>query len=245
MTETLLRCRQLYAGYGKQAVVRALDLEARAGEVLALLGPNGAGKTTTLTTIAGLQAPIGGAVEILGEPLSARAPHRVARRGLSFVPDDRALFGALTVRENMRVASRSAGALDLALEYFPALEPRLDVRAGALSGGEQQMLAIARGLVSQPRILMIDELSMGLAPAVAARVLQAVRRIATDIGAAVILVEQHVRQALEIADRAVVLVHGDVRMAESAAALRADPELLEQAYLGSTAEQTDPLGAIS
>jgi branched-chain amino acid transport system ATP-binding protein len=234
--ETLLRCRDLHAGYAGQAVVRGVDLEARGGEIVALLGPNGAGKTTTLMTVAGLLRPISGDIDFLGEPITAKAPHRMARRGLSFVPDDRALFGSLTVRENLRVASRSIAALDRALDYFPALLPRLDTRAGALSGGEQQMLVIARGLVSEPRVLMIDELSMGLAPVIVAQVLAAVRRIADETGAAVLLVEQHVRQALEVADRTVVLVHGDVRMAERAEVLRASPDLLERAYLGGSVE---------
>jgi branched-chain amino acid transport system ATP-binding protein len=172
---------------------------------------------------------------VLGQPIPAKAPYKIARRGLAYVPDDRALFKGLTVVENLRAARKGSATIDVALDYFPALRKRLSVRAGALSGGEQQMLVIARGLVTSPKILMIDELSMGLAPAIVAQVLPVVRKIADETGAAVVLVEQHVQQALAIADRAIVLVHGDVRMDEDGASLRADPARLERAYLGDTA----------
>jgi len=140
------------------------------------------------------------------------------------------------VRENLKVARRGTGTIDLALDYFPDLRKRLDVRAGALSGGEQQMLVIARGLVSRPKILMIDELSMGLAPAIVANVLPVLRRISDELGTAIILVEQHVQQALSIADHGLVLVHGDVRASAPGAVLRNSPEQLERAYLGQSVD---------
>jgi branched-chain amino acid transport system ATP-binding protein len=235
MSEVVLRCRDLHGGYSRHTVLRSLSFELAAGQVLALLGPNGAGKTTTLMTIAGFLPVISGSVEVLGEPVPAKAPHKIARRGLAYVPDDRALFKSLTVGENLKAAQRGSHTVDLALEYFPSLRKRLDVRAAALSGGEQQMLVIARGLVTNPKVLMIDELSMGLAPAVVAKVLPVIRKIADDTGAGVLIVEQHVQQALAVADRAIVLVHGDVRMDEDGASLRADPARLERAYLGDSA----------
>lgn len=233
---TALEARGLSAGYGPVAVVRDLDLDVARGSVLAVLGPNGSGKTTLMNTLAGLLPRVGGEVLVDGHALSSGRPAAANRAGVILVPDDRSLFTTLTVRENISIARKQgAQTLDDVLELFPALKPRLDVLAGSLSGGEQQMLAVARGLVQKPKVLLIDEMSMGLAPVIVEELLPVVRRIADDTGAVVVLVEQHVRLALEVADRAIVLVHGSVTLRGTAAELAADPASLEAAYLSDTA----------
>jgi branched-chain amino acid transport system ATP-binding protein len=232
----LLECRALKAGYDGVATVRDLDLRVDAGEVVALLGPNGAGKTTTLLTISGLLPKIAGGVRVLGADVSPRRAHQVARRGLAHVLEDRGLFFGLTARENLRLGRR-VGKADLhrVLSYFPALEPLLDRRAGLLSGGEQQMLALARALVGEPRLLLVDELSLGLAPIVVERLLPVIRDIARYTGAGALLVEQHVQMALTIADRAYILIHGELALEGPATELVDRRELLEVSYLGETA----------
>jgi len=227
----LLEVHDLRAGYGASAVVRDLSLTIEAGEILALLGPNGAGKTTTLLTVAGLLPPLGGTVTVLGEPVDHRTPHRNARRGLALVPEDRALFPLLTVRENLRLAARSASPAAKAVDWFPDLGPLLDRRAGLLSGGEQQMLAIARAMVGGPRLLLVDEMSLGLAPVIVERLAPVVRRAADELGIGVLLVEQHIPVALSIADRAVVLRHGEVAAAGTTAEI-ATSDVLHASYFG-------------
>jgi branched-chain amino acid transport system ATP-binding protein len=197
----VLEVRALDAGYLGIPAVRGLSLEVAAGEVVALLGPNGAGKTTTLSTIAGLLKPLGGEVLIEGEDVGGRAADRLAREGLSLVPEDRALFYDLTARENLRLARRGDSMTESdVLEMLPELEKCLGRRAGVLSGGEQQMLSLARGLMSRPRLLLVDEMSLGLAPVIVERLMPVLRRIAEQLGTAVMFVEQHVPQALELAD---------------------------------------------
>jgi branched-chain amino acid transport system ATP-binding protein len=230
----VLEVASLDAGHGEgRPVVRQLDLTVAGGEVVALLGPNGAGKTTVLMTLAGLIPALAGEVRVAGTAVSPGQPRRAARAGLVLVPDDRALFTGLSVRENLSLASRQRSA-DLArvLEWFPALGKRLKLAAGQLSGGEQQMLAIGRALVQQPKVLLIDELSMGLAPVVVEALLPVVRQVAEQTGAGIVLVEQHVRLALSIADRGVVLAHGAVVLEGPASELLVDPRRLEAAYLG-------------
>ena len=238
----LLTCESVDAGYTKgRPVVRGFDLKLLPGEVLALLGPNGAGKTTLLTTLAGLQPRLGGTVSLDGREIRGGRAREAARRGLVLVPDDRSLFTQLTVRDNLTLARRRQGStVDPVLDFFPALGRRLKVAAGQLSGGEQQMLALGRAMIQDPRVLLVDELSMGLAPVIVEQLLPVVRRIAEDTGAAVVLVEQHVRLALDVADRAVVLVHGETVLSDSADRLAADPGLLERAYLGERAPDPVP-----
>ena len=227
-----LAIRSLDAGYGGIRVVRDLSLHVDAGEIVALLGPNGAGKTTTLLTVSGLIAPLGGEVLVFGTPINARAPQRIARAGVAHVPEGRALFPALTARENVELAGRDRAAVDDALAHFPDLAPHLDRRAGLLSGGQQQMLALARGLATKPRLLMVDEMSLGLAPIIVERLLPVLRVVADTTGCGVLLVEQHVSMALSVADRAYVLSHGALVASGPAAALRDDLTAVASGYLG-------------
>jgi branched-chain amino acid transport system ATP-binding protein len=234
--ERLLEVRGVDAGYDGLPVVRELDLHVGPGEVVAMLGPNGAGKTTTLATIAGLLAPLSGEISFAGDPVGGVAAHKLARRGISLVPEGRALFFGLTVREHLRLAGGRRGiAQGRLFELFPELEKCLSRKAGVLSGGEQQMLAVGRGLISRPRLLLVDEMSLGLAPVIVERMLPLLRTIAAEYGTAVLFVEQHVALALEVADRAYVLNHGRVVLEGAAAELRERRELLRSSYLGEAA----------
>jgi branched-chain amino acid transport system ATP-binding protein len=234
---TLIQIEGMSAGYAGIPVVRGLNLHVEPGEVVALLGPNGAGKTTTLLSCSGIVKVSEGSIKILGEPVHYGSPHKMARRGLGHVAEDRSLFFQLTVDENLRLGLRGAKesqkqAIDSALGMFPALQPLMDRRAGLLSGGEQQMLAVARALVAQPKVLMIDEMSLGLAPIIVERMLPLVRQIADNTGAGVLLVEQHIHMALAVADRAYVMNHGEVVLEGSGAELSQRRDLLEASYLG-------------
>ena len=231
--------KDLSAGYRGIPVVRELSLQVRPGEVVALLGPNGAGKTTTLETIAGLHRPISGTVEVAGHSVGGKPAHALARTGLALVPEGRALFPGLTVREHLRLAAgrkaAAAGREDELLEMLPELRKCLARRAGLLSGGEQQMLAVGRALVTRPGLLLVDEMSLGLAPVIVERLLPILRRVATEFGTSVLFVEQHVALALEISDRAYILTHGRISLEGSAAELSRRQELLAASYLGETA----------
>jgi branched-chain amino acid transport system ATP-binding protein len=228
-----LQISGLHAGYAGVRVLRGVDLEVEAGEVVALLGANGAGKTTALLAAAGVLPILEGDVLVLGKSVRGARTHEIARRGLALVPDDRGLFSQLTVRENLRLGRRRRDPdRREALVDFPALEDLLDRRVGLLSGGEQQMLALAKALGAQPRVLMIDELSLGLAPVALERLLPAVRRLAEEAGVAVLLVEQHVRIALMVADRVYVLKRGEIAFAGPTDELIARGDLLEASYLG-------------
>jgi branched-chain amino acid transport system ATP-binding protein len=232
----VLQAVALCAGYGSQPVIHDVDLEVHPGEVVALIGANGAGKTTTLLALSGELPTLSG--EVLMDGAATKAPlHKRARAGLTLVTEERSVFKGLSARDNLAVGRVSpADAMDL----FPELEPRLDVRGGLLSGGEQQMLTLGRALARRPRLLLADELSMGLAPLVVKRLLEAVRTAANDRGTAVLLVEQHVRKALLYADRVYVMRRGRIELSGTAAEIRSRLAEVEQHYLstGVAAEQS-------
>ncbi len=229
MAEPLLECRNLSAGYGQMAVVRNLDLEVNPGEVVALIGRNGAGKTTTLLTLAGDLAPIEGEVRLRGAVVKSPM-HSRCRSGLGYLTEERSVIMKLTVAENLKLARVSVSA---AIELFPELERLMRRHAGLLSGGEQQMLALARALGRRPEVLLADELSLGLAPIVVSRLLRAVRAAADERGVGVLLVEQHVRQALAVADRVYVMNRGNVVLTGASADIRGRLGEIEAAYLSS------------
>ena len=229
----MLEISGLEAGYGSVQVLWGIDLEVREREIVALVGANGAGKSTLLRAISGIIRPTGGDVRLDGAPLIGRLPEDVARAGIAHVPEGRRLFPGLTVRENLRVgAYAAAGDADVerALELFPRLGERLDQVTGSMSGGEQQMCAIARGLMARPRLIMIDELSLGLAPKLVEQILERLAGV-TELGTAVLLVEQDVDAALETASRGYVLENGRITASGESASLLADPRV-RQAYLG-------------
>ena len=233
MSEPVLAIEALTAGYDHAAAIRDVDLAVGAGEVVALLGANAAGKTTTLRAVSGLLKPMAGRIALGGADLARLSPSARAQAGIAHVPEGRGLFFGLTVQEHFRVAPRGER-LDeeLGYEYFPALGELRSRRAGLLSGGEQQMLAVARALARRPKVLLLDELSLGLAPVIVERLLPVVRQFATERGCGVLLVEQHVHLALEVADRGYVLSHGRIALHNTAEALRTDRQLLIASYLG-------------
>jgi branched-chain amino acid transport system ATP-binding protein len=232
--EVAVQVRGLTAGYAGTPAIHDVDLEVRAGEVVALLGANGAGKTTTLLALAGEVAPISGTVSFHGDSRPRRL-HQRARAGLGFLTEERCVFMGLTGWQNLKLGR---GRPEKALEHFPELEEHLAKKVGLLSGGQQQMLALGRVLASEPRVLLADELSLGLAPMVVERLLAAVRA-AADHGVAVVLVEQHVRQALAVADRVHVLRRGRIVMSGDAADLRGDAEGIAAHYLTGGSETHD------
>jgi branched-chain amino acid transport system ATP-binding protein len=232
-----LECVGLRGGWGSVSVLRDVDLAVAPGTLHAVLGPNGAGKTTLLLTIAGLLSAHDGTVAVDGTPLRTGKPTAAARAGIVLVPDDRALFTTLTVEENLRVpARRDERLLASMLELFPALRDRRKLRAGALSGGEQQMLTMARALIQRPKVLLVDELSMGLAPALVRRLFTTMRDVATERECAVVFVEQYAHLALEFAQTASILYRGRVALEGKAADIAAQSKLLERAYLGALDE---------
>jgi branched-chain amino acid transport system ATP-binding protein len=220
------------------AVVRDLDLRVDAGEVVALIGPNGAGKTTTLLTLAGELPPIRGEVAFDGAPTKAPLFKR-ARRGLGFVTEERSVFMGLSTADNLRLAGVSRAD---ATALFPELAPLMRRSAGLLSGGEQQMLTLARTLARRPALLLADELSLGLGPKVVQRLLRSVREFATDRNIGVLLVEQHVRKALEIADRVYVMRRGRIVLHGTASEIGGRVKELETAYLTEATTVPNPNG---
>lgn len=233
---SLLDVAKLTAGYGMAPVLLDVDLELSQGELVALIGANGAGKSTLLGALSGLVRVFNGSVHFAGQSVTALRPEAIVGSGLVHVPQGRRLFGTMTVGRNLLLGAyrRRDGQvrddLQRVLQYFPALADKLDREAGTLSGGEQQMVAIGRGLMGRPKLLMIDEPSLGLAPKVVDRVMEIVKTINQD-GTAVLLVEQDVVLALEIADRGYVLENGRIVMGGPAADLRRDPAV-RKAYLG-------------
>jgi branched-chain amino acid transport system ATP-binding protein len=232
--EAALALEGLSAGYDRAAVVRDLSLSVARGEVVALIGANGAGKTTTLRTISGLVKPMAGVVRLNGRDLAGLSPTARVRMGIVHLPQGRGIFFGLTVGEHFRLdGSGDRDRLEAAFEQFPALRPLYGRRAGLVSGGEQQMLAIARALTRRPAVLLLDELSLGLAPVIVERLLPVVRQFATGYGTAVLLVEQHVNLGLEIADRGYVLSHGELVASDTAERMRRHSALLTASYLGA------------
>jgi ABC-type branched-subunit amino acid transport system ATPase component len=243
MTDPLLAIEGLSAGYDQAPVIRGLDLTVGAGEVVGILGANGAGKTTTLRVISGLVRPLKGRVRFGGLDLSGVSPTQRARRGIVHVPEGRGIFYGLTVAEHFRLGFRGERPdEEAAYAHFPKLGELRTRRVGLLSGGEQQMLAVGRALARKPRLLLLDELSLGLAPVIVESLLPVVREYAQQSGCGVLLVEQHVQLALEVADRGYVLSHGEIVLHERVEALRADRQLLIASYLG---EQQVPIGEAS
>jgi ABC-type branched-subunit amino acid transport system ATPase component len=231
----VLEARGMSAGYGSLAAVREIDVHVNAGEVVALLGPNGAGKTTTILTLAGELAPLGG--EVLWRGAVARPGlARRTRSGLGLVLEERSVFTDLTVAENLNIG---LGPPEAAVELFPELRPHLKRRAGLLSGGQQQMLTLARALAARPHALLIDELSLGLAPVLVERLIESVRASARR-GIGVLLVEQHVRRALAVADRAYVLRRGRIVLEGDAEELANRTDEIEAMYLDAPSPPTEP-----
>ena len=235
-TEALLEVRALCAGYGEGDVLRSVDLTVDVGEIVAVLGSNGVGKTTLNRTISGILSAREGSIRFDGAAIEREKPPAIVARGLIHVPEGRRIFPNLSVRENLdlgsyrRAAERRAENRERVLAIFPRLAERSRQRAGTLSGGEQQMLAIGRGLMAEPRLLILDEPSLGLSPLLVEELFQLIARIHAD-GVAVLLVEQNVVQSLEIAGRAYILADGQCVISGPAAEIAADPQL-KRAYLG-------------
>jgi branched-chain amino acid transport system ATP-binding protein len=237
-TEPLLSTERLVVGYGAVEVLHGIDLEVLPGTIAAVVGANGAGKTTLLRTLSGLLRPTSGHIRFAGEELRGVPVHQMVRRGIAHVPEGRGVVAELTVDENLRLGGlwrrdrEDAGrALDEVYDLFPPLAERRKHAGHQLSGGERQMLAIGRALIARPRLMLLDEPSLGLAPRVVAQIMSLLRRLRDETGLTVLLVEQNVRSALSVADTAVVVALGRVVIATDAKTMRAD-EGLRQAYLG-------------
>ena len=234
----LLKLDNVTSGYGPIVAVRDLSIEVYPGEVVTLLGANGAGKSTTLLTIAGLVRPSAGTIEFDGADILHLKAEDVVRRGLALTPEGRGIFAHLTVTDNLRIGATVrkdkagvAETMDQMFELFPILRERARQLAGTLSGGEQQMLALARSLMSKPRLMLLDEPSLGLAPRIVAQIFELLRQLPSR-GVTVLLVEQNVRLALDVASRGYVLATGELQMAGSAEELLSAVDL-EEIYLGA------------
>ena len=232
----LLQVTNLQSGYSGLEVLRGVSLHVVAGEIVTLLGANGAGKTTLLKTIVGLMAPWSGAVRVQGRPVTGQAPWRAVSSSMMLVPEGRQLFADMSVRENLIIGGYHNPDREMDIEVlvdrFPRLRERIGQLAGTLSGGEQQMLALARALMARPRLLLLDEPSLGLAPLMVKEVFTEILRL-RDTGVTILLVEQNATAALEIADRAYVMETGEILMEGEASALLRNPEV-KRAYLGKT-----------
>jgi branched-chain amino acid transport system ATP-binding protein len=233
----VLELQGVHAAYGAVRVLTDLSLEVRRGEIVCLLGPNAAGKTTTLRAILGLTPPRAGQIHVEGERVDGLPTPRIVAKGITMVPENRRLFARMSVGENLEIGAQLRNDAegikrdqDRVLELFPRLQERLSQRAGTLSGGEQQMLAIGRALMANPKVLLMDEPSMGLAPILVEQVFQRIKEI-NEQGTTIFLVEQNAKMALSIADRGYILRGGEVVMADTAQALRDSPQM-QEAYLG-------------
>jgi branched-chain amino acid transport system ATP-binding protein len=246
----MLKLSGLTVNRGGRAVVRDVDLEIPAGEITALLGPNGAGKSSLVLAVGGVLRPESGTVELDNKNFASKRPERIRRAGVAIVPEGRRLLGELSVEDNIRVATytlpraQAQEGRKRAFALFPELERRLQAPARALSGGEQQMVVLAQALVSQPRFILIDELSLGLAPVVVNRLIPTIREIA-ESGIGVLLIEQFVTVALGLANRAHIMEGGQLQFSGSAKELRDNPEMLHTAYLlrGSNGSARPPAAA--
>lgn len=235
---TALAIKNLVVRYGAVEALKGIDIEVKEGEIVALLGANGAGKTSTLRTISGLVEPAGGSIELYGQNISGKEAEKIAGLGIAQSPEGRAVFRDFTVEENLKVGAFTLkdkkvikANFERVYKYFPVLKERKSQVASTLSGGEQQMLAIARALMSSPKILLLDEPSLGLAPLIVQDIMKIVKEI-RDEGTTIIIVEQNAAQTLKIADYAYLLELGQINRHGAAEELRNDPKLIE-AYLGS------------
>jgi len=249
----LLRLRNVESRYGRFVALKNISLVVPEGSVVALLGPNGVGKTTLLRTVSGMMRPTEGQIVFRGIDISRSLDYRIARLGLAHIPEGRGIFPALTVKENLRMAAYSGnganGRLSRVNELFPVLETRKEQIAGTLSGGEQQMLSLARAIITEPKLLMVDELSLGLAPRLVAQLFDTLEKIKSD-GTTILLVEQYVKYALRLADIVVILHKGKIAFIGEPGELAHEGKLVE-AYLGGSVaeaataeaeEQTGPSG---
>jgi branched-chain amino acid transport system ATP-binding protein len=241
MSSARLEVHGLDVAYGRVTVLHGVDFEVHAGEIVALLGTNGAGKSTLLRAVSGVLTPRAGRVRLDGQDVTGARPAALVRRGIVQMPGGRATFPGLSVAENLRIgaitvprAQRSAR-VGAVIEQFPILRERAAQLAGSLSGGQQQQLALARALIPQPSVLLIDELSLGLAPVVVTELLAVLDRLRHD-GMAVVLVEQHVDLALDVADRAYFLERGEVRFDGATADLRGRTDLLRAVFLAGATD---------
>ena len=234
--EALLAIEDLHTGYGATEILRGVDLDVRSGEIVTVLGANGVGKSTLSRTVSGVMRPWRGTVRFKGEPIERDRPAGIVARGLIHVPEGRRIFPNMTVRENLDLGSYRRGRArrgnnrDRVFAVFPRLAERQSQRAGTLSGGEQQMLAIGRGLMAEPELLILDEPSLGLSPLLVEELFALIKAINAD-GIALLLIEQNVVQSLEVAQRAYILDNGRIVLEGSAAEIRNDPDL-KRAYLG-------------
>jgi branched-chain amino acid transport system ATP-binding protein len=232
----VLTLENLTVSRGGRPVVRDVSLRVDRGEVTALLGPNGAGKSSLVLAVSGVLKPESGSVKLNGTDLGGRRPEKIRAAGVAVVPEGRRLLSELTVEDNLRVATYSLPrgdadtGLKYALEMFPELKPRLNTRSRSLSGGEQQMLVLAQALVSKPKFVLIDELSLGLAPVVVKRLIPTIEKLSKE-GIGVLLIEQFATIALGLANEAYVMGHGRIEFSGTASELRKQPELLQSAYL--------------
>ena len=236
-----LETEDLHVQFGHVHALRGVDLQARLDEVLVLIGPNGAGKSTVVNTVAGLNKPSSGRIRIDGKDLGGQSPKDVVQAGVTLVPQGRRLFGSMSVRENIELGAFTRNDLPAIAEdidkwagFFPEVGQRIGIRSSMLSGGQQQIVAIIRGLMSRPRMLMMDEPSIGLAPIVVKRIGEEIRRLNREAGIGIVLVEQNIEFALSVADRVAILAQGRVVHIDTPDALR-DPGLLAHHFFGAAA----------